>query len=89
MTLLISVFIMRPNVMSYNGLHLLFKLGVPIALATLAQMIIMSVNDLDLSMGSFVSFVACVTATWLVDAPLIGASDPARGDRDHTACWAW
>ncbi|HSG54113.1 MAG TPA: ABC transporter permease, partial [Paracoccaceae bacterium] len=29
--------------------------------------------DLDLSMGSFVSFVACVTATWLVDAPLIGA----------------
>jgi len=71
--LIISVFIMRPNVMSYNGLHLLFKLGIPIALATLAQMIIMSVNDLDLSMGSFISFVACVTATWLVDAPLIGA----------------
>lgn len=70
--LLVSVFIMRPNVMGYNGLHLLFKLGVPIALATLAQMIIMSVNDLDLSMGSFVSFVACVTATWLVDAPLVG-----------------
>jgi len=72
--LLISVFVMRPNVMSYNGMHLLFKLGIPIALATLAQMIIMSVNDLDLSMGSFVSFVACVAATWLVDAPLIGAA---------------
>ncbi|NCO87758.1 MAG: ABC transporter permease [Rhodobacterales bacterium] len=71
--LLVSVFVMRPNVMGYNGLHLLFKLGIPIALATLAQMVIMSVNDLDLSMGSFVSFVACVTATWLVDAPLIGA----------------
>ena len=71
--LVISVFAMRPNVMSYNGLHLLFKLGIPIALATLAQMVIMSVNDLDLSMGSFISFVACVTATWLVDAPLIGA----------------
>jgi len=71
--LLIGVFTLRPNAMSYNGLHLLFKLGIPIALATLAQMVIMSVNDLDLSMGSFVSFVACVTATWLVDAPLIGA----------------
>lgn len=71
--LLISVFIMRPNTMSYNGLHLLFKLGIPIALATLAQMVIMSVNDLDLSMGSFVSFVACVTATWLVQAPVVGA----------------
>jgi len=71
--LLIGIFVMRPNVMSYNGLHLLFKLGIPIALATLAQMVIMSVNDLDLSMGSFISFVACVTATWLVDAPVIGA----------------
>jgi ribose transport system permease protein len=35
-------------------------------------MLIMSVNDLDLSMGTFVSFVACVTATFLRDAPLVG-----------------
>lgn len=71
-TLLISVFILKPNTVSYTGLHLLFKLGIPIALATLAQMIIMGVNDLDLSMGAFVSFVACVAATYLVDQPLIG-----------------
>lgn len=32
----------------------------------------MAVNDLDLSMGAFVSFVACVTATFLRDAPAIG-----------------
>jgi ribose transport system permease protein len=70
--LLVSVFVLRPNTMSYNGLHLLFKLGLPIALATLAQMIVMSVNDLDLSMGSFVSFVACVAATFLVEQPLLG-----------------
>ena len=37
--LLISVFVLRPNAMSYTGLHLLFKLGLPIALATLAQMV--------------------------------------------------
>lgn len=71
--LLISVFVLRPNAMSYNGLHLLFKLGLPIALATLAQMVIMAVNDLDLSMGAFVSFVACVAATYLVDQPVLGA----------------
>ncbi|MFN3825830.1 MAG: ABC transporter permease [Pseudorhodobacter sp.] len=71
--LLIGIFMMRPNAMSYNGLHLLFKLGLPIALATLAQMMIMAVNDLDLSMGAFVSFVACVAATFLVDQPLLGA----------------
>jgi ribose transport system permease protein len=45
---------------------------VPIALATVAQMIVMAVNDLDLSMGAFVSFVACVAATFLVDAPALG-----------------
>ena len=70
--LLAGVFWMRPNAASYTGLNLLLNYAVPIALATVAQMIIMSVNDLDLSMGAFVSFVACVTATYLNDAPLIG-----------------
>ena len=32
----------------------------------------MTVNDLDLSMGTFVSFVACVTATFLQSHPVIG-----------------
>ena len=58
--------------MSYTGLNLLFNLAVPIALATIAQMLIMTVNDLDLSMGTFVSFVACVTATFLQASPLLG-----------------
>jgi len=70
--LLTAVFVLRPNAMSYNGFHLLFKLAVPIALATLAQMVIMAVNDLDLSIGTYVSFVACVTATFLVEQPVLG-----------------
>jgi ribose transport system permease protein len=45
---------------------------VPIALATIAQMLIMAVNDLDLSIGTFVSFVACVAATFLQETPLLG-----------------
>ena len=71
--LLAGVFYLQPRAMSYNGLNLLFNLAVPIALATIAQMLIMAVNDLDLSMGTFVSFVACVTATYLYDTPLLGA----------------
>jgi ribose transport system permease protein len=71
--LLAGVFYLQPRAMSYNGLNLLFNLAVPIALATIAQMLIMAVNDLDLSMGTFVSFVACVAATYLNDAPLVGA----------------
>src|SRR5690606_39992199 len=70
--LLIAVFYLQPRTMSYTGLNLLFNLAVPIALATIAQMMIMAVNDLDLSMGTFVSFVACVAATLLQTDPLIG-----------------
>jgi ribose transport system permease protein len=70
--LLCLTFWMQPRAMSYFGLNLLFNLAVPIALATIAQMIIIMVNDIDLSLGAFVSLVACVTATWLNDAPLIG-----------------
>lgn len=71
--LLAAVFYLQPRAMSYTGLNLLFNLAVPIALATIAQMLIMTVNDLDLSMGTFVSFVACVTATFLQSSPLLGA----------------
>jgi ribose transport system permease protein len=70
--LLAAVFYMQPRAMSYTGLNLLFNLAVPIILATIAQMLIMSVNDLDLSMGTFVSFCACVTATFLQTSPVVG-----------------
>lgn len=70
--LLAAVFWLQPRAMSYVGLNLLFNLAVPIALATIAQMLIIAVNDLDLAIGAFVSFVACVTATLLNDTPLLG-----------------
>ncbi|MBB5702244.1 ribose transport system permease protein [Ochrobactrum daejeonense] len=72
--LLAAVFYMQPRAMSYMGLNLLFNLAVPIALATIAQMLIMAVNDLDLSMGTFVSFVVCVAATYLNTSPVIGVA---------------
>ena len=70
--LLALVFWIQPRAMSYRGVNLLFNLSVPIALATIAQMIIIMVDDIDLSMGTYVSFVACVTATFVNDAPLVG-----------------
>jgi ribose transport system permease protein len=36
-------------------------------------MFVITGNDLDLSIGTFVGFVGCVTATWLNEAPLFGA----------------
>lgn len=70
--LLGAIFYLQPRTMSYFGLNLLLNLAVPIALATLAQMFILCVNDLDLSLGAFVSLCACITATWLHDTPLLG-----------------
>ncbi|MBL1266942.1 MAG: ABC transporter permease [Halomonas sp.] len=72
--LLAAVFYMQPRTMSYFGLNLLFNLAVPVALATIAQMMILMVNDIDLSIGTFVSFCACVTATFVQSDPLVGYS---------------
>lgn len=72
--LLAAVFYLQPRAMSYFGLNLLFNLAIPVALATIAQMMIIMVNDIDLSIGTFVSFCAVVTATFVNDAPLIGYS---------------
>ena len=69
-----AIFWIQPRTMSYFGLNLLLNLAVPIALATIAQMLVLMVNDIDLSIGSYVSFVACVTATWLEQSPMIGVS---------------
>jgi ribose transport system permease protein len=63
---------LNPRAISYFGLNLMLNLGIPVALATIAQMFVITVNDLDLSIGTFVSFVGCVTATWLRDDPLLG-----------------
>ena len=70
--LLGAIFYLQPRTMSYVGLNLMLNLAIPIALATIAQMFILCVNELDLSIGAYVGFVACITATWLVETPLLG-----------------
>jgi len=70
--LLVAIFVVQPRAMSYFGLNLMLNLALPIAFATIAQMFVITVNDLDLSIGGFVSFVACVGATFLNDTPLLG-----------------
>ena len=58
---------LNPRAISYFGFTLMLNLAIPIALATIAQMFVIAGNDLDLSIGTFVGFVGCVTATWLRD----------------------
>lgn len=74
LTLLVAIFYLQPRAMSYVGLNLMLNLAIPIALATIAQLCVITVNDLDLSIGAYVGFVACVAATWLQATPLLGAA---------------
>jgi ribose transport system permease protein len=71
---LVAIAYLNPRAISYFGFNLMLNLAIPIALATIAQMFIITVNDLDLSIGTFVGFVGCVTATWLRDEPLLGVT---------------
>jgi ribose transport system permease protein len=72
--ILIAIAWLNPRAISYFGFSLMLNLAIPIALATIAQMFIITVNELDLSIGTFVGFIGCVTATWLRDAPLFGVA---------------
>ncbi|GLS21867.1 ABC transporter permease [Labrys miyagiensis] len=71
---LIAIAWLNPRAISYFGFNLMLNLAIPIALATIAQMFVIASNELDLSIGTFVGFVACVTATWLRDEPLLGVA---------------
>ncbi len=69
---LLATFYVQPRAMSYFGLNLMLQYAIPIALATIAQMFVITVNDLDLSIGPFVGLVGCIGATLLFENPLLG-----------------
>jgi ribose transport system permease protein len=69
---MLATFYVQPRAMSYFGLNLMLQYAVPIALATIAQMFVITVNDLDLSIGPFVGLVGCIAATLLYSNPLLG-----------------
>ncbi|MFO1140979.1 MAG: ABC transporter permease [Amaricoccus sp.] len=71
---LLAIAWLNPRAISYFGFSLMLSLAIPIALATIAQMFVITVNELDLSIGPFVGFVGCVAATWLHDTPLLGVA---------------
>ncbi len=63
---------LNPRVISYFGFTLMLNYAMPIVLATLAQMFVMTAGDIDLSIGAFVGFSCCVAATFLRDQPGLG-----------------
>jgi len=72
--LLIAVISQQPRAASYFGLNLLLNLAIPIIFATLAQVVILAVSDIDLSIGAFVSLTATIGATLLPNSPGIAVT---------------
>jgi ribose transport system permease protein len=70
---LLAIYYFNPRAISYFGLNLMLNLGIPVALATIAQMCVITVNELDLSIGAYVGFIACVTATYMPGEPIVAA----------------
>jgi len=70
--LLGTIFAQQPRAMSYLGLNLLLNLALPVVLATVAQMLVITLGDLDLSIGAFVSLVTCIGGTVLPAQPVLG-----------------
>lgn len=69
--LLVAVISQQPRAASYFGLNLLLNLAIPIIFATLAQVVILAVSDIDLSIGAFVSLTATIGATLLPANPAL------------------
>lgn len=70
---LMATFYVAPLTRSYFGLNLMLQYAVPIALATIAQMFVITIGDLDLSIGPFVGLVSCISSTLLFQNPVLGA----------------
>lgn len=74
---LIAIFVitatLQPGILSVPGLTLMLMSSVPLVLAAQAQMIIMSVGDIDLSVGYLVGLVTVIAATLFIDTPWLGA----------------
>lgn len=72
--ILLAIWHLNARAVSYFGLNLMLNLAVPVALATVGQMFVMAGNDLDLSIGTFVGFIGCITATVLNTNPALGVA---------------
>ena len=68
----LATFYVAPLTRSYFGLNLMLQYAVPIALATIAQMFVITIGDLDLSIGPFVGLVSCIASTLLFQNPALG-----------------
>ena len=62
----------QPGILSVPGLTLMLMSAVPLVFAAQAQMLLMSVGDIDLGIGFLIGLVTVIAATMLADQPILG-----------------
>lgn len=62
----------QPGILSVSGLTLMLMSAVPLVFAAQAQMLIMSVGDIDLGIGALIGLVTVIAATLLTESPILG-----------------
>lgn len=62
----------QSGIWSQSGLTLILSPIVALAIAAMAQMVMMSIGDIDLSIGYFVGLVTAIIAAFMQEQPVIG-----------------
>ncbi len=62
----------QPRIWSQAGLTLILSPIVALVIASMAQMVFMSIGDIDLSIGFFVGMITAIVATLLRETPMLG-----------------
>ena len=62
----------QPGIWSQSGMTLIMSPIVALVIAAMAQMVMMSIGDIDLSIGFFVGMITTLVATLLKDSPMLG-----------------
>ncbi|MGH3256252.1 MAG: ABC transporter permease [Streptosporangiaceae bacterium] len=65
---------LQPSVLSINGVALLLSPAIPLILAAVSQMFIITVGDIDLGNGYLIGLVTAVVAVQLVKDPLLAVA---------------
>jgi ribose transport system ATP-binding protein len=71
--LVVATGIQQPSALTPSNLPTLTSSFTPLVLAAVAEMMIISVSDIDLGIGAFMGLINAVSATWLVNRPALGA----------------
>ena len=76
---LAAIGIFNSNALTPFGLGLLLSTALPLVLVSYAQMFVVGRSEIDLGVGAFAGLTNVVSATWLVEKPLLGVVALAAG----------